>query len=118
VESISAFSTPTLTRTSRKERSTGIDEAMPILQGVVITAHSAEAFGPDPQATPSFTNTQPSPTETLNLTGSVVRLGSTPLAVGRYSSVWRGSLLSTSSNDPRQALQVLFQLIAPVGCMC
>jgi hypothetical protein len=45
--------------------------------------------------------------ETFNLTGRIIRLGSTPMARGGYSSVWRGSLVSATSDDP---LQVLFSI--------
>jgi hypothetical protein len=67
---------------------------------------------------PSFTNAEPSPPEASNLTGRIVRLGSTPMAIGGYSSVWKGALLSTPSEDPDRALQVFFQVIGPEKHMC
>jgi hypothetical protein len=103
-------------RVSPEESSTGIDEATSILQGIEATARSAEAFGRGPQASQLFTNAQPP--ETPNLTGRIVRLGSTPIATGGYSSVWRGSLLSATSNDPDRALQVFFSIDRSHTHMC
>jgi hypothetical protein len=106
---------PSSTRTppalmSPKEASTGVDKATSILQGVLITAPSPEALGQGPHASPPFSNPQANPFETPNLTGRIVRLGSTPMARGGYSSVWRGSLISTTSDDPHRTLQVLFSV--------
>jgi hypothetical protein len=91
---------------SRKEGSTGIDQATSILQGAIITAPSPDAFKRDPQASPSFPNGQLTPPKTPDLTGRIVRLGLTPIATGGYSSVWRGSLPSAASDNPDRALQV------------
>jgi hypothetical protein len=110
VQPTNPSSTPTPpTLMSPKEASTGIDQVTSILQGVLITA-PAEASGQGPHASPPFSNPQASPFETPNLTGRIVRSGSIPMARGGYSSVWRGSLISTTSNDPHRTLQVLFSV--------
>ncbi|KAF9520091.1 hypothetical protein BS47DRAFT_926171 [Hydnum rufescens UP504] len=62
------------------------------------------------QASPSFTNAQPPP-EPPNLTGRILRLGSTPIAMGGYSSVWRGRLFSATSGNPDRSLQVAIKML-------
>jgi hypothetical protein len=105
----SSIPTPA-TLMSPQEASTGTDEAMSIPQGVRITAPSTEPFGRGPQVSSSFTDSQSRPPETPNLTGCVLRLGSTPLATGGYSSVWRGSLLFGPSDHPDRSPQVFFSI--------
>ena len=48
--------------------------------------------------------------EVPDLAGRIDRLGSTPLATGGYSSVWRGSLRSLTSDDPSRSLLVLLTI--------
>jgi hypothetical protein len=114
VQPVNPSSTPTSpTLMSPKEASARVDEVTSFLQGVGITAPSTQAFGHGPQAGSSRPNPQSRSPETPNLTGRIVRLGSTPMATGGYSSVWRGSLLSASDDDPNQALQVFFSIHSP-----
>ncbi|KAF9503938.1 hypothetical protein BS47DRAFT_734681 [Hydnum rufescens UP504] len=49
--------------------------------------------------------------ETPNLTGRITRLDSAPMARGGYSSVWRGTLLSATPDDPDRATEVALKVL-------